>query len=380
MKKVSIFVLHLNYGGIEKCAVSLANVLCEKYDVEIVSTYRINKEPQFVIDPRVSIKYLIEDENPNREEWLSLFKRLRFFKCFKEGLKSIRVLKNKYAKNAVAMRDCDSDVIISTRVYLNELLGKYGSKKAYKIGWEHNHHRRKVSNVNKLVASTINLDKVVFVSKELTNWYTREYKVRRIPVTAVHIPNFLDEMPKEVSKLNTNNFISVGRLSKEKGFLDLVKVFKIMHDFNPDIHLDIIGDGNQKEKIINLIKEYKLDKVITLHGFKNKDDINKMYQKSSIYLNTSFTESFGLALLEGMSYGLPCISFTSAEGANELIIEGYNGYLVNNRGTDEMARVALELLKDQEKLSIMSKNALEVAKKYDKEIIKEEWFNLIKNK
>ena len=165
LKKVSIFTLHLNYGGIEKCVASLANLLCDKYKVEIISTYKLCDKPVFDIDKRVEIKYLIEDEKPNREVWLDALKHFRIIEVFKEGFKSIRILKNKYAKNAIAMRECNSDVIIATRVYLNELLSKYGSKKAYKIGWEHNHHRRSVKNVNDLVASTMGLNKVVFVSK-----------------------------------------------------------------------------------------------------------------------------------------------------------------------------------------------------------------------
>lgn len=370
MKKVSIFVLHLNYGGIEKCAVSLANILCEKYEVEIVATYKLTEKPVFEINPKVIIKYLIEEENYKKVEFSAL-NPLEF-------LNKIKDERNKYDQTVIAMKACDSDIIISTRIYLNEILAKYGSKKAYKIGWEHNHHRRSVGNVNRLVASTIGLDKVVFVSNGLKNWYTREYKVRRIPVEAVCVPNFLEELPTNISKLNTNNFISVGRLTKEKGIRDLVKVFKIMHDFNPDIHLDIIGDGQEKEKIIKLIKEYKLSNVITLHGAKEQAFVNKMYQKSSIFLMTSLTESFGIVLIEAMSYGLPCISFASAEGATELITEGYNGYLINGRNQNEMASVALELLKDKEKLHMISENALEVAKKYNKALIKEEWFNLIK--
>ena len=47
MKKISILSLHLNYGGIERAIVSLANYLCNYYDVEIACTYKINEESSF---------------------------------------------------------------------------------------------------------------------------------------------------------------------------------------------------------------------------------------------------------------------------------------------------------------------------------------------
>lgn len=53
MKKVTILALHLGYGGIENAVATLANLLCEKYEVEILSVYRLYNEPVFDIDERV---------------------------------------------------------------------------------------------------------------------------------------------------------------------------------------------------------------------------------------------------------------------------------------------------------------------------------------
>jgi N-acetylglucosaminyldiphosphoundecaprenol N-acetyl-beta-D-mannosaminyltransferase len=68
MKKISILSLHLGYGGIEKSIVSLANVLCEKYDVEIATVYKIYEKPVFDLDKRVKVHYLNPDTIvPNHE-------------------------------------------------------------------------------------------------------------------------------------------------------------------------------------------------------------------------------------------------------------------------------------------------------------------------
>ena len=58
MKKVTILSLHLGYGGIEKSISALANLLCEKYRVEIACVYKLFDKPVFDIDERVKIIYL----------------------------------------------------------------------------------------------------------------------------------------------------------------------------------------------------------------------------------------------------------------------------------------------------------------------------------
>ena len=66
MKKVSILTLHMGYGGIEKSAAAIANVLCEKYDVEIVCSYKLYEKPTFPLNKKVKVKYLIDSDLPSR--------------------------------------------------------------------------------------------------------------------------------------------------------------------------------------------------------------------------------------------------------------------------------------------------------------------------
>ena len=88
----------------------------------------------------------------------------------------------------------------------------------------------------------------------------------------------------------------------------------------------------------------KLTDSITVHGYLKRKEIDKLLNKSSIYLMTSYTESFGIVLIEAMSHGLPCIAFSSAEGANDLINNNENGYLVENRNFEKMKDIIIELI------------------------------------
>ena len=83
MKKISILSLHLGYGGIEKCITSLANTLCDKYEIEIAVSYRLFDESAFHLDERVKVIYL-NDSNivPNREAFKSACRKFNIIKIF----------------------------------------------------------------------------------------------------------------------------------------------------------------------------------------------------------------------------------------------------------------------------------------------------------
>lgn len=371
MKKVTILALHLGYGGIERAITDLANSLVDDYKVEIVSTYKIYDKPVNKLDGKVSVTYLTELK-PNAKEFKTSIKKLRFIKAFKEGLKSIKILKLKKELMINYIKDCDSDVIISTRDIHNEWLGLYGKDTCLKIGWEHNHHHGNQKYANKIIKSVENLDYFVLVSKELTEYYKTQVKCK-----CIHIPNLV-EKSKKISDLKNNNLVSVGRLSKEKGFLDLIDVFALVNMKYPDAKLNIIGDGDELEKIQNKIKKYRLEDKIILHGFLEKNQVQEILSNSSIYVMTSFTESFGIVLLEAFSCGLPCVAFDSAEGARELIINNWDGYLIKNRDNDEMAKRICQLIGSLERRQIMGENGLEKVEKYSLEEVRNKWLKVIK--
>jgi len=104
-----------------------------------------------------------------------------------------------------------------------------------------------------------------------------------------------------------------------------------------------------------------------------------MLHDSSIYLMTSYTESFGIVLIEAMSHGVPCIAFSSAEGARELINSGENGYLIKNRNFEMFEKKIIDLIEDKEGRKNIGKVARNGVKKYTGEVVKNDWFNLLEN-
>lgn len=371
MKKVTILALHLGYGGIERAITDLANSLVENYSVEIVSTYKVYDEPVNRLDRRIKVKYLTLLK-PNKKEFKIALKKFRLISAFKEGIKSIKILKLKKELMIEYIKQCDSDVIISTRDIHNEWLGEYAREGILKIGWEHNHHHGNEKYAKKIIESCKNLDYFVLVSKDLANYYKE-----RVNPKCVYIPNLVSKADV-TSDLKSPNLVSVGRLSKEKGFIDLIDVFALVHMMYPEWKLNLIGDGEEKDKIISKIHKYGLEDSVIMHGFLDKDKVGKILSESSIYLMTSFTESFGIVLLEAFSYGVPCVAFDSAEGANEIISNNWDGYLIKDRDIDEMAKRVCHLIGNYSRRFIMGQNAIKKANKYSLEEVREKWIKIIK--
>lgn len=372
MKKVTILALHLGYGGIERCISMLANSLSENYQVEIISTYKLYEEPVFPLDNAVEVRYLLPKMKPNKQEFLSALKSFHLIKTYQEYKKARTILKLKKSKMVEAIQNCNSDIIISTRDIHNEWLGKYGKKEIYKIGWEHNHPHGNQKYAKKIIKSVQNLDAFVVVSPELKEFYESKIKC-----PCIHIPNAIEDIPKEKSKRTEKHIVSIGRLSLEKGYLDLIDVFSLVHKKHSDWSLDIIGDGVERAAIESKISQNGLEEKVTLHGFQDKEYINQVLQQSSIYVMASHTESFGIVLLEAFSYALPCIAFDSAEGANLLISNNWDGYLISNRNKEQMAKRICELIKNQNRRIIMGDNGRKKAETYQMKEIKKEWNSLL---
>lgn len=394
MKKITLIALHLGYGGIERCIVSLANALVKKYDVRIVSIYKLYDEPSFKINKKVKITYLLETDLALRVsdyknmffnlKWLSLVKRLnqdylkkrKFLTLIKDGYYGIKLMmkdRNTALKNFL-LKDA-SDVYISTRILTNNIVGLYGNAASLKIAWEHNHYHRNMKYAHDVIKSVEHMDILVLVSKELNKFYKENCKCNTI-----YIPNTIDNIPKRLSKLNNKKLISVGRLSPEKGYMDLLRVFKLLNNYDNEYTLDIVGDGEEYEKMKLYIKENKLKDKVTLHGFQNRDYIDKLENQASLYLMTSHTESFGIVLLEAMSHGLPCIAFSSAEGAREIIQNNKNGYLIDYRSKVIMAKKIDKVINDKELLQKLGKNARKSIEEYKMDKVINNWIKIIEKK
>ena len=262
MKTITILCLHLGYGGIEKYISSLCEMLKDDFKIKIISTYKIYDEPVFYIDKKIDIEYLIECK-PCKEEMYESLKNKQIFSFINYGIKNAKLLYLKNKLNIEAIKKIDSDFIITTRDFHNHLVSKYANNNITKIATEHNHHNNNEKYINNLIKSIKGFDYFVLVSKELQNFYKNKVENTK----CLYIPNVIEKINDEPLNNYNHNLISIGRLSKEKGFDDLINlIYEIKKDIN-DIHLDLIGDGVEYNSQRQDVKEKRLTTL-------NKNKIN----------------------------------------------------------------------------------------------------------
>lgn len=369
--KVTIYALHLGYGGVEKNICEKANILSNIYDVEIISLYKLYDKPVFRVNPNVKIKYLT-NVKPNRNEFKNAVKSKNIKSILKEGFYAVKVL---YLKNSLitkSMIECNSKIIISTRVDFSLKLIKNNEYNNIKIAEEHIYHNNNSKYIKNLGFILKYVDYLMPSSDYLTDYYKSIYSKYDYKIKTNKMP--IDGSNK-LCDLKKKNIISVGRLSKEKGFADLIEIFSNIE--SEDWTLTIVGDGPEKENLETLIKDNNLESKVILTGFLNKEKLYKLYESSSIYVMTSFEESFGLVLVEASSFGLPLIAFDSAIGAKEIIKE--NGILVSNRDKSIMIKKIKKLMNDISERKVYQKKSLEIYKSYDYNTLKENIISFYQN-
>lgn len=144
---------------------------------------------------------------------------------------------------------------------------------------------------------------------------------------SIVIPNMVDNSIFQCRETPLDDspfiYVSVGNLIPIKAFDKLIEAFAQVKE---NAKLYIIGDGPEKEHLENLIHELHLDGQVELLGQLERTEINKVYQKSHVFVLPSQSETFGVSYIEAMYAGLPVIATRC--GGPESFVNESNGLLV----------------------------------------------------
>lgn len=395
-KKLEILVYHLGYGGIEQMVSNVSHLLKNDFDISILSFYKLYEKPVFPIDNSIPITYLYESNVPLKvKKYNQLFhqrkigfmlkevfndyiKGCHFITLYRDFSFSVGAyfLKGRYRKLKKHMKSNKSDIYLSTRYEISKILTKYGHKSSLKIGWEHNHYHGDFNYKKNLLNSSKKLDYLVVVSRALTNEYQQDLKDEKCK--CIFIPNMLPYDLNFQSDYRERRILFVGRLEKEKGLFDAIDVMKRLQERMIPFHFDIVGDGPFMKQLMKHVQNKGLADFIQFHGFQNHQYIEKLYQHTAISIMTSYTESFGLVILEAMNAGIPSLAFDSAEGARELILNNSNGFLIQNRNLDEMAEKIIFLFQNPKEIQRLGQNAKEFSKNYLSDSVRTNWLQIMR--
>lgn len=194
----------------------------------------------------------------------------------------------------------------------------------------------------------------------------------------VCIPNasYLNAKAKAKAKVSENKkIVAVGRYNFQKNYKDLLKIWSNLYKEFPDWVLEIYGEGEQKEGLLQLKKTYDLDNIYL------KDvtsDIISVYKSSSIYVMTSIFEGLPMVLIEAQQFALPIISYDCPYGPSEVINHELNGFLVKLGDVDDFSNKLRVLMKSEEKINEFSLNSLKASKRFDPITINKMWMDLFR--
>ena len=150
----------------------------------------------------------------------------------------------------------------------------------------------------------------------------------------------------------------LARLNKVKGHEYFIDSAKIVLDKGIKAKFLILGTGDEEKNLKQKVKDLKLEDKIIFTGFiKNVKDYINIFD---VQVNCSYgTEATSLALLEGMSIGVPAV-VTNYGGNPGVIKEGENGYLVPIKSPEETAEKIIKLLEDKNLYEKVSKKSNEI--------------------
>lgn len=359
MKKTVLFINgHLDVGGCEKSLVDvLKNFNYDKYDVDLLLLEHegdyINEIPKEV---HVHLYSLNNSFGPlgrclkdatSHKDWFSLLFRLNYLFSTK-----INYVFMKQMRRLFKSLRSEYDIVIAYRPGICTELAAFAFQGKKKISWWH-HGEINLSNVQleQLNFAYKKMNIIVSVSNQIKKllsdaFPTQSHKIHVIP-NMINIGELKRKSEILTNKLYEDNkikIVTVGRMSPEKNMLLCPEIAMILRQKQIDFQWIIVGDGQDKEHVLDKIKEYHLESNLILVG--RKSNPYPYISKADIMIHPSLVESQGLTIIESMALKTPVIAVNSV-GPKEFLKSGENGYLVKP-DPEEIVYYLMKLVNDKE--------------------------------
>ncbi|HET7313027.1 glycosyltransferase, partial [Salinisphaera sp.] len=217
--------------------------------------------------------------------------------------------------------------------------------------------------LRRLLAPTIS--RFVPVSADLARWLEQDVRIPRSRIrlirNGIDIARFAPGSRVPVEGLpapdaDTRVIGTVGRLDPVKGFDDLLQAMAklVARRDLPRLHLVVVGDGPEHERLRERIASLGLEERVTLAG--QRDDADALLRLFDVYVCSSIAEGIALTILEAMATGLPVVA-TAVGGNPELVRDGETGLLTPARQPEALADALARVLAQPERARAMGEAA-----------------------
>lgn len=326
MKKVLFFINTLGTGGAEHVLVDIANKLdSKKFDITIKTIYDINVYKNEINDNIKVESYYHSKKNKLIDK---VFKKILYLKIKKYSSDKLykMMIKNKYDIEIAFLEGLPTKIISGS-----------DNVKSKKIAWVHcdfeinkdsdfffNSEEEQLQTYKKF-------DEIYCVSNKAKESFVKRFFIDKNIYTLYNIVDknkILKKAQEKVELSNDFNIITVGRLTKQKGFIRLIESYaNIINKLNVKTHLYIIGDGEEKEAIEKKIKERKMEPFVSLLG--NQSNPYKYMKNCDLYVCSSYSEGYPLTIVEALTLHLPVFA-TNCSDFTQMLDNGNFGLIVEN--------------------------------------------------
>ncbi|MGW6890252.1 glycosyltransferase family 4 protein [Streptomyces chartreusis] len=353
------FLLHNAYGigGTITTTFNLAQALADRHEVEIVSVLRHRERPNFALDPRVSLRPLVdlrhEKEHPLHLRPARVFPAAEYRYGQYSELTDLRI--------GECLAQTEAEVVIGTRPGLNVHLARQAPEHIVRIGQEHltldNHSPRLRTALRRAYRR---LDVLTTVTEADAASYRRKMRLPGVRVEA--LPNSVPDPVLPAADGRAKVIVAAGRLVPVKRYDLLIEAFAPVAAAHPDWRLRIYGKGEEQARLRQLIEDLGLSDHAFLMGA--AAPMEAEWVKGSIGATAANFEPFGMTIVEAMRCGLPVVSTDCPYGPGEIIEDGTDGRLVPVGDREAMSAALLELVRDDERRRRMGRRALENARRF----------------
>ena len=174
----------------------------------------------------------------------------------------------------------------------------------------------------------------------------------------------------EVCSKEEGRILYVGRLHPIKRIDRLIQAFSLIANKYPLWHIDIFGEGEEKNRLSRMISDYGLTERIIIHS--PVPSIFEEYRRSQFLVLSSDSEGFSLVIIEAMSCGIPVVSTDCPYGPREIIDDGKTG-LMSCMKADDLATKMEWMITHEAERQEMGLLAHQTVSRYEKNKVMEEW-------
>ncbi|MBN1116826.1 MAG: glycosyltransferase [Bacteroidales bacterium] len=223
--------------------------------------------------------------------------------------------------------------------------------------------------IRRLIRTFYGMFDSVFVLNSSHKKWLRSFEMG-FPKNRIHkTAHWVDEIFQSQEKNKKEHFnitedtpvlLFTGRLSKEKGVMDIPDIYEMTKEKIPNLKIVFAGTGPAEKELKELLPD------AIFMGWVQKIKLPDLYSSADLLILPSRFDTFSLVVLEALSCGLPVIAYNS-KGPKDIIEHEHCGYLA--KGKNEMAKHIISHFTDESKHESFSKNAIGRAGKYNKEIL-----------